>query len=418
MEVREHLRQALDSLTEHPRRVLASSTGVFWGAAAIVLLLSWGTGFREYMKLELSRFGRGTVFLVPGVTSSGFPGYRAGRSLEISREDLRVAEGENTDWVEALLPHHESRERMLVEAPGGRLQRLDLSGSGGRFLDLRNFEIEHGRAFSPREAERGLPMAVLGPEAAEDLFGTPAAAVGGTIRIEGRSFEVVGVPRSKGRQYMNTHRPDNRLLVVPAVAAEDRLGFRKEVVGSIMLFLRPGVAAEDAVRAVFRTLGPRAGFHPEDYDAVKWFDTTRFLGLVDLFYAGFMIFVGLAGTITLLIGGIGIANYHLATLAERTTEIGLAKALGARNRTVVAQTVLESLLVSASTALLGVLFGVGVCAVMTALTPEGALPTPILSPLAAVVTFAALLGVALVAALIPALRVRHIEVAAALRAET
>jgi putative ABC transport system permease protein len=236
--------------------------------------------------------------------------------------------------------------------------------------------------------------------------------------VAGKPFQVVGVPRSKGRQYFNTHRPDNRLLVVPITAAEERLGFDDEAVAFFLLFPRKGVAADEAVASVLGVWGPRAGFHPDDADAVKWFSSFEILGLVDLFYAGFMIFIGVAGTITLLIGGVGIANVHLATLAERTVEIGVAKAIGARDRTLMVQTVLESLLVSGTTAGLGVLLGLAACRALAAWTDPTTFPAPILSGVGVLVTFVAVLAVAVVAALLPALRVRGMDVAAALRAET
>ena len=159
--------------------------------------------------------------------------------------------------------------------------------------------------------------------------------------MEGRGFEVIGVADRKGRQYMNTHRPDNRLLIIPVTTAEAKLGYRKEAVSRLMLCALPGVGAADSVDAVLASLGPQAGFHPDDGDAVKWFDFAQFLDLVDLFYAGFSVFIGVAGIVTLLIGAVGIANYHLATLSERSVEIAVAKAIGATNRVLIFQTVLE-----------------------------------------------------------------------------
>ncbi len=166
------------------------------------------------------------------------------------------------------------------------------------------------------------------------------------------------------------------------------------------------------------SLGPRAGFHPEDADALKWFDFGQFLGLVDLFYAGFSVFIGVAGIVTLLIGAVGIANYHLATLSERSVEIAVSKAIGATNRALIFQTVLESLLVSGSAALGGVSLGLAACAALGRLSSSQALPHPIISLPAVVVTFVAVLGVAVVAAALPARRVTRIEISEALRAET
>jgi putative ABC transport system permease protein len=417
MELRESLRQAIEVLSDHPRRVVASSLGVFWGAAAIVLLMAGGAGFREYMKSELGRYGRGLVMMFPASTSSGFPGYRKGVRVEISREDAAAAARENANLIEAILPEHTSEERILVEA-GDRVRRLDMSAVDHRYAYYRKFAVGQGRFLDASDVERRRAVAILGFEAAADLFGSAEQAVGGRIRVEGRGFEVIGVADRKGRQYMNTHRPDNRLLILPITTAEAKLGYRKEAVSRLMVCALPGVSAADSVDAVLASLGPRAGFHRDDGDAVKWFDFAQFLDLVDLFYAGFSVFIGVAGIVTLLIGAVGIANYHLATLSERSVEIAVAKAIGATNRVLILQTVLESLLVSGSAALGGVALGLAVCAAAGRLAASHALPHPIVSLPTVVVTFVTVLGVAVVAAALPARRVTRIEISEALRAET
>jgi len=416
MDLRESSRQAIEVLSDHPRRVVASSLGVFWGAAGIVLLLAMGTGFRDYMRTELGRFGRSFVMMSPASTSSGFPGYRKGIRVEISREDAAIAARENTDLIEAILPEHVSEERVLVEA-GDRVRRLDLAAADHRYARYRKFAIGRGRFFDAGDVEGRRAVAVLGYEAAVDLFGSAERALGGRIRVEGRGFEVIGVADQKGRQYMNTNRPDNRLLIIPITTAEAKLGYRKEAVSRLMVFARAGVSPEESTKAVLSSLGPRAGFHPEDADALKWFDFGQFLGLVDLFYAGFSVFIGVAGIVTLLIGAVGIANYQLATLNERSVEIAVSKAIGAKNRTLIFQTVLESLFVSGSAALGGVSLGLAACAALGSISASQGLPNPIISLPAVIVTSVAVVGVAVVAAALPARRVTRIEISEALRAE-
>ena len=122
--------------------------------------------------------------------------------------------------------------------------------------------------------------------------------------------------------------------------------------------------------------------------------------------------------VTLLIGAVGIANYHLATLSERSVEIAVSKAIGATSRTLIFQTILESLLVSGSAALGGVSLGLAACAALGSISTSQGLPHPIISLPAVVVTFVAVLGVAVVAAALPARRVTRIEISEALRAET
>jgi len=414
MEWSERLRMAFEGLGDHPRRAVASAMGVFWGAAAIVLLLAWGAGFREYMKKELSSFGRGCVIVIPGRTSSGFPGFREGVLVRVGREDVLRAESEAADLVEAILPIQWTTERVVVEA-GGRNRRLHVDGTDHRYPAYRGFELAFGRWFDAREVAGHKAVVVLGWQAAEQLFGRPAEALGRPLRVAGQGFEVIGVTSEKGRQYVETRRADNQLVMMPITTAEDRLGLDEERITRLLVYPRKAVRAVDARTATLAALGPYAGFHPDDADAVRSYDVTEFLGLVDLFYAGFMIFVGVAGTVTLLIGGVGIANYHLATLAERSAEIAVAKAVGARERTLAVQTVLEALLVAGAAAAGGLATGLVGCWALATLPPPDTLPAPIVSPLALGVTFAALLAVSITASVIPALRVRAIGVAAALR---
>jgi putative ABC transport system permease protein len=391
--------------------------GVFWGSAAIVIMLAWGTGFRDYMKQEFERYGRPAVTLIPGVSSSGFPGYRPGVPVRVSREDARVAERENGELVEAVLAEHYSDERLLVEVRG-RVRRLDMTATDHRFLHYRNFRIGEGRFFDAADVERQRAVAVLGYEAAQELLEDPKRELGRTIRISGEPFELIGVLDEKsGRQYNNTNRPENRLLLVPNSAAEARLGFDEERVSLLKAYTRPGVDPQAVLRGLVASLARRRGLHPDDTDAVRHYDMSTTTRLLDLMYVGFALFIGVAGTVTLLVGGVGIANYHLAMLAEREVEIGVAKAIGARSGTLMAQSALESLLVSGVAALAGVGLGLGGCVALEHLTPPGMFPTPVVSGLVVFITFCALIGVAVVAALVPALRVRRMDISIALRAE-
>jgi putative ABC transport system permease protein len=415
MDVGERLRQAWESIADNPRRVAASAMGVFWGAAAIVLLLAWGTGFRDYMRSELGRYGRPSIFVIPGSTSSGFPGYRPGVPVRASRRDAEIAERENSELVAAILAEHWSEGRVLVEARG-KVRRLDMTATDHRFDEFRRFQIGAGRFLEAGDVARSRPVAVLGYEAARELFDDPAAAVGRTLRIEGEPFELIGVFDEKsGRQYTNTNRPENRLLIVPNSSAESRLGYDEQRVRIFTVFPREGADTDEAFRAVVASLARRAGFHPDDTDAVRHFDLSHILGLLDLMHVGFTLFIGVAGTITLLVGGVGIANYHLAMLAERSVEIAVAKAIGARSRTLVLQSVLESTLVSGTAAALGLAVGLAGGLGLSHLAPSGMFPVPVISATAIGITASALVGVAIVAALVPALRVRRMDVSTALR---
>lgn len=416
MDVRETLRQAVENLSDHPRRIIASSMGVFWGAAAVVLLMSFGAGLGEYSKKEWDRFAEDFIMVLSGLTGADFPGYHKGVWVEMSRQDAAKVEIDLQDMVRAILPEHMSDGEVLVEARR-RTQRLPLSATDHRYFEYRNFDVGWGRLLDAEDVALARYVVVLGYDAARLLFDDPGSAVGETIRIRSLPFEIIGVARRKGRQYNDVRRPDDKLLLTPITTAEAHLGFSKDAVSRLWIFRRAQVPSDVVLGAFRKSLGPRARFHPDDSDALYTFDGSVFRDLFELFSTGFMIFVGIAGTITLLIGGVGIANYHLATLAERTVEIAVAKTIGARNRVLVAQTLLESTLVSAGASLSGTLLGLVGCAVIRLVASPERFPLPVVAPAVLVVALLAGFAVSVLAGVLPAIRVRRMEVSAALRAQ-
>jgi putative ABC transport system permease protein len=416
MAPRELIREAFDSLASHRRRAAAASVGLFWAAAAMVLLLAWGGGFREFMRVELQSFGPRVVFLNPSITGSGFPGFREGRRVRIRRAVVARVERANAEEVEALLPEHISTRRLTVEGLAGRSRSLDLSAADERYARYRTFDVRWGRFFDAADVSRAAAVAVLGHDAAVDLAGSPEAAVGARIRIAGLSFQVIGVAAKKGRQYTSLTRPDNRLVIVPITTAEEQLGYDEDAVSRLLLFPRPDADGAQVTTRVIAGLSPHCDFHPSDASALRKVDLSMLLGMVDLFYSGFTIFIGVTGTLTLLVGAIGVANHQIAVIAERTAEIAVAKAMGARDGTIVRLVVAEALIVGTISSLAGVTLGLLGCLALATLPPPHSIPSPIVSPLVTAITLVALIGVAVVTSLLPAGRVRTIDVATALRA--
>jgi putative ABC transport system permease protein len=416
MAPRELIREAFDSLASHRRRAAAASVGLFWAAAAMVLLLAWGGGFREFMRVELQSFGPRVVFLNPSITGSGFPGFREGRRVRIRRAVVARVERANAEEVEALLPEHISTRRLTVEGLAGRSRSLDLSAADERYARYRTFDVRWGRFFDAADVSRAAAVAVLGHDAAVDLAGSPEAAVGARIRIAGLSFQVIGVAAKKGRQYTSLTRPDNRLVIVPITTAEEQLGYDEDAVSRLLLFPRPDADGAQVTARVIAGLSPHCDFHPSDASALRKVDLSMLLGMVDLFYSGFTIFIGVTGTLTLLVGAIGVANHQIAVIAERTAEIAVAKAMGARDGTIVRLVVAEALIVGTISSLAGVTLGLLGCLALATLPPPHSIPSPIVSPLVTAITLVALIGVAVVTSLLPAGRVRTIDVATALRA--
>lgn len=413
MEARELCRHAIESLLESRSRALVTWLAVFWASAGTVFLVACGLGFRDYMLAQLREYGRGSLNVTGGVTSSGYPGYPVGRKVRISRSAAARAEAEAAG-IEAILPVHLREEGYSLLTAGRRQRWYQLDGVDERYLWYRNFRVREGRELTAADVAQSRRVAVLGHDVAVELFGSAEAATGARIAIDGHAFQVIGVCDGKPRQYVNPGRPDNRLVLVPISAAEDALGFDPEDVERLLVY--PRLAdGRSAMERVLGVLGPEAGFHPDDLDAISWQDTRRLSRAVDLISAGFIGFVALAGSVTLLVAGVGVALFQLSTLASRVREIGILKAIGARNRTLVAQSVAESLLLTGSGVVLGTVFAVAGTEALAVLARARSLPEPRVSLALGIAVGVALVAVGCAAALLPALRVRRMEPSAALR---
>ncbi|MCD7896083.1 MAG: ABC transporter permease [Planctomycetaceae bacterium] len=229
-------------------------------------------------------------------------------------------------------------------------------GVAPTYLHIRNFEIEHGRNFTDLEVERMARVVVIGPTTAENLFGRDEP-VGETIKIRGVNFEVIGVLKAKGDQGWSN--PDDQALIPITTAMKQILGVER--VREIDVLTRESPAGNaPVVQATSELLRKRHRIVPGAEDDFNVRDQTEMIDMATSFGNTMTILLGSLGGISLLVGGIGIMNIMLVTVAERTREIGLRKAIGARERDIRNQFLFESVLVSGIGGVLGVLGGVGV----------------------------------------------------------
>jgi putative ABC transport system permease protein len=359
---------------------------------------------------EIEEVGPKLVYLGGGVVLDERIGARAARVVELEAED--VARVESLASVEAATPNVMLRNEPVRR--GRRSKLLNVAGYDHDAGGMRNLVAAEGRFLSPLDVERGARVAFLGPEARRRLFGDEPA-VGGRIAIGSQLFTVVGVGVSKGEQLTNVGNPDDQLVVVPYTTALRWLQ-RSDVVHEFMLAPRVRERGADSIRGARTVVGLHHGFDPSQDTALWAGDMWDVLKLIyGMFYALQAFFV-VAGTITLLVGAVGVMNIMLVVVGERTAEVGLRKALGARGRDVFLQFLLEALAVAGLASALGV--GGGLL-LLRAVAPAFARGGIQLSAAPDALTIAAVAGalvlVALVAGVAPALRAARVPPAEALR---
>jgi putative ABC transport system permease protein len=339
---------ALKSLLANKLRSVLAMLGIIIGVGAVISMLAIGAGAQ---KSVMDRIGAmGTNLLVVRPAQRGTGGVMSGTQQNLTIED-----------AQALLTEVPG-VRSVAPVVGGNAQvkylnknsRTSIVGTTVTYLPIRSFEVEKGNSFSEIDVDRMGRVAIIGPATATDLFGTEDA-VDQTIKINRMNFRVAGVLKSKGDQgYYN---PDDQVLIPLTTAMKQVFG--QEYLREVDIQAAEGVnltKLQDDVTSFFRK---RHKVQPGMPDDVNIRNQADILDAAAGVSRTFTILLGGIAGISLLVGGIGIMNIMLVTVTERTREIGVRKAIGAKDRDILRQFLIEAMLMSGVGGLIGVGLGVG-----------------------------------------------------------
>ncbi|MCS7241124.1 ABC transporter permease [Candidatus Caldatribacterium sp.] len=348
MNLAESFRTALFNLLANKLRSFLTMLGVIIGVASVVAMVGLGQGMRAQILAQLTSLGSNILTVIPGRVRQG-PGSffmaRGGGDIlkyEYFRE-LREAAfpGIRTVTTETMAS--------FVVTAGRESVVVNVVGTTPEFLEVRNFSLLQGRSFNGYDCSYSRRVAVLGHTVAQDLFGNPAASLGQSIRIGRNIFTVVGVlePKTAGGQDLGNH------IFVPLTTHQRYLTGNRYLQNIIVQ-----VDAKENIPLVSAWLSDfftRKIGNPEEFSILNQQDI---LETVESVTGSITLFLAIIAGISLLVGGIGIMNIMLVSVAERTREIGLRKAIGARPRDILLQFLLESSLLSLVGGGVGVLLGV------------------------------------------------------------
>lgn len=338
--------QAIQSLVSHRVRAVMTMTGIAWGIVAVVLLMAYGNGFHTAIETGFRRaFSNGTVVIWNGQTSMQAGGERAGRRIRLKEEDAEPLRQLGT--IKHVSPEYVEG---LALSFGIKQTTSNVRGVAPEYAEMRSEIAEFGRFINAEDIEKQRRVAFLGSEVAKKLFGN-APAVGETIRISGLTFEVIGVLTQKV-SFSNYYSPDKYCAFIPYTTVKQL--WSQDYVDNLVIQTMSPSTHFQALKQVREVLAARHNFNPKDERALSFNDSVENMKQISGMTGGLKIILSFIGALTLMIGGIGVMNIMLVSVTERTREIGVRKALGARRRHILIQFILEALVITFLGGVLGI----------------------------------------------------------------
>ena len=400
MILRDGIFLATRAITAHRMRSGLTLLGIAVGIAAVILLTSIGEGIHRFVLAEFSQFGTNVIGVAPGrVKTGGAPPSGLPTAVKLlTFDDARALR--RLPNVTAVGPVVYGN----AEIEGnGRTRRTTVYGVNDDALQVLNMKVAAGQFLPPDEGESARAFVVLGSTLKNELFGA-GNALGARLRTGGLQFRVVGVLAPKG-QFLGIDLDDTAF--VPTARAMEL--FNKEGLTEIHLSYVEGAEAGKVADAARALLAARHG--REDFTITTQEDMLRTLGnILDILTMA----VGALGSISLLVGGVGIVTIMTIAVAERTSEVGLMLALGAQRATILALFLGEAVVLAALGGLAGLALGVGLAQLIHLVVPALPVHTPIIYAVLAIV-LASLIGLA--AGVLPARRASRLDPVESLRAE-
>ena len=361
MPATETVRMALSTLRSNRLRSLLTMVGIVIGNASVITLVGVGRGAQGLAEGQLNNLGANVLFVVPGNTNTRRQGVTRPKTLVLEDAEAIAAQVPSVKRVAPLV-----NTNQVVQA-GARSATGAVFGVTPEFLPVRSFEVAKGRFISAKAVSGARAVAVLGSDLRKKMFPT-GSAIGQQVRIGNQSFEVIGVMAPKGAVF-GSNQDEN--IYIPITTMVNRITGRDPIYGVSLNSISVEARDEQSINAasfqINNLLRQRHRILRDDDFVVR--SQKDALTIVSTITGGLTLMLGAIGGISLLVGGIGIMNIMLVSVSERTEEIGLRKALGARSTDVLQQFLVESLVLASLGGAIGTLVGLGTVSLVAAITP-------------------------------------------------
>jgi putative ABC transport system permease protein len=403
------LAEFLRDLRAQKLRTFLTVFGIVWGTVAIIVLLAFGMGFKRQLSQNMHGIGESIAIMFPGRTTKPYQGFGINRPISFIEDDARLL-ATQVRGIDRISPEY-SADGVPIRL-GENIINTSVAGVYPIYSEMRNvIPAMGGRFVNDMDMKERRRVAVIGDEVQRLLFGE-GEAVGKIVYVGQVPFLVVGVMLKK-TQNSSYNRQDRDRIFIPASTFASVYGAAH--IHNIIFTPVDPTKSEEVISQVRQTLGKRYKFDPEDKDALFIWDTNEFDKFMFYFFLAFNIFMGLIGSFTLGVGGIGVANIMYIVVQERVKEIGVRRAVGATRRNIVVQFLAETLLIIGCGSSIGFLIALGITRAMRLIPIKDFVGTPEISLEVTLATVVVLAVIGLAAGLFPARRAASLNVVECLR---
>ncbi|MBO7601652.1 MAG: ABC transporter permease [Bacteroidaceae bacterium] len=405
---RDNIEEILITITRNKTRSALTAFGVFWGIFMLVFMLGGGHGMKNMLMNELSGVANNSGFVFSDRTTVPYKGFRKGRRWDMEMKDLEalqriqeleVVAANNSRWGKTII-YEEKKYN------DGTLRGLTPS-----FEKIEDQHIKYGRFINDVDIREERKVCVLGKEVYQRLFEDGEDPCGHYVQVDGVYYMVIGLSMTDGNFNINGYPPESIVIPISTMQRLYNYGNRLELIAFTM---KPGAYVKDVEPRIRQIIRERHLIAPDDNQAVQTINAETLFKMVDDLMGGIEVLIWMVGLGTLLAGAIGVINIMMVTVKERTTEIGIRRAIGAKPIDILQQIISESMVLTLVSGMGGICFGVGLLDLLEKATGETNLQV---SFWLAIGTCFILLLLSILAGLAPAYRAMAIKPIDAIRDE-
>lgn len=402
-------REITDSLLRNKRRSILTGFGIFWGLFMLLFMLGGGDGLKAMLEKNFEGFATNTTIIVSDLTSKPYKGFKEGRYWDLTIDDL--------DRLQMMVPELRDVTPVISRwgqnaVNGDNTANANVKGVDSKYARIEAPKLKYGRYINEIDVSQGRKVCVIGKRIYTSLFPDGGDPCGTFIKVGSIYFQVIGVDYNSSNISINGRADETIAIPIPVAQTLYRMGDR---VSMICMTGKTGVrmsTIEDRIRTV---MARQHQFDPEDEQALFVLNTEQMFAIMDNLFKGVNFLIWLVGLGTLLAGAIGVSNIMMVTVKERTTEIGIRRAIGATPSEVLSQILSESVALTIVSGLMSIVFTVMLLNGLETIVSDGTDFQITFGTAVAASLFLVVLGA--VSGLAPALRAMRIKPVDAMRDE-